>query len=97
MTHTGPAHGGGALTTCAACKDYVDVVTRHAIDVAARNVKYDLCDRCTMPRKDRHHLPGYRMDRSPYDIPGHAFVAPGDLDTITTSGLALGAARMGAK
>lgn len=47
-------------------------------DVTALRIRYDLCDLCTAPRGDRHHSPGYRMDRSPYDIPGHAFVDPLD-------------------
>jgi hypothetical protein len=47
-------------------------------DVTALRLRYDLCDSCTMKRSDRHHLPGYRMDRSPYDIPGHRFVDPRD-------------------
>ena len=40
----------------------------------ARRIKYDLCDACDMPRRDRHHDAGYRMHRTPYDIPGHKFV-----------------------
>jgi hypothetical protein len=45
-------------------------------DVKARCVRFDLCGRCTMPRNDRHHDPRYRMHRTPYDIPGHAFSDP---------------------
>jgi len=42
-----------------------------------RAIRYDLCEACTMPRRDRHHEPGYRMERTPYDIPGHPFKEPG--------------------
>ena len=41
----------------------------------ARRIKYDLCDKCDMARKDRHHEPSFKMQRTPYDIPGHKFVA----------------------
>ena len=41
-----------------------------------RNIRFDLCASCTMPRSDRHHRSGYRMHRSPYDIPGHPFMDP---------------------
>lgn len=41
----------------------------------ARRIKYDLCDKCDMPRKDRHHAVGFKMQRTAYDIPGHKFVA----------------------
>lgn len=43
--------------------------------VGDRRVKFDLCDRCYLPRKDRHHSAAYKMDRSPYDIPRHTFMA----------------------
>jgi hypothetical protein len=42
---------------------------------ATRNVKYDLCSACTMPRSDSHHSATYKMARTAYDIPRHAFVA----------------------
>lgn len=42
----------------------------------ARNIKYDLCEACRMPRQDRHHSANYKMDHSAYDIPRHEFVAP---------------------
>lgn len=45
-------------------------------DVKARALKYDLCGLCTMPRSDRHHDPRFKMHRTPYDVPGHAFSDP---------------------
>jgi len=45
-------------------------------DPAAVARRHDLCWSCKMPRTDRHHDADYRMHRSPYDIPGHVFVAP---------------------
>ncbi len=38
-----------------------------------RRAKYDLCGRCDERRTSRTHQPGYRMERTPYVIPGHAF------------------------
>jgi hypothetical protein len=52
----------------------IEIVAR--LETLNRRVRFDLCDDCDAPRGDRHHLPGYVMDRSPYDIPGHAFVDP---------------------
>jgi hypothetical protein len=37
MKHTGPPHGGGALTTCARCKAYAVEVVKAAI--AKRDAK----------------------------------------------------------
>lgn len=34
----------------------------------------DRCAACTMPASDRHHQPGYVMHRTPFDIPGHAYM-----------------------
>ncbi len=36
LPHTGPAHGGGALATCPACKAYADKITRDAIAARAK-------------------------------------------------------------
>jgi len=54
-------------------------------DVVARRLKFDLCADCDMDRDDRHHSPGYRMDRSPYDIPGHAFVSMADVLALVSA------------
>jgi hypothetical protein len=48
-------------------------------DERAANPVYQawrLCLDCSMAPDDRHHQPGYIMERSPYDIPGHEYIAP---------------------
>ena len=43
-------------------------------DVVALALMFDLCASCRSGFSDRHHSPGYKMDRSPYDVPGHKFL-----------------------
>jgi hypothetical protein len=48
-------------------------------DERAANPVYQtwrLCLDCSMAPDDRHHQPGYKMERSPWDTPGHEYVAP---------------------
>lgn len=60
----------GLVVTARDMRDRPDVVTMA--------LAFGLCSDCRSPFADRHHSPDYRMDRSPYDIPGHKFVDMSD-------------------
>lgn len=61
-------------------------VPAHIADVWAERAgdpvyqTWRLCLACGAAPDDRHHQPGYRMERSPYDIPGHEYIAPPEMD-----------------